>query len=680
MKNKKIIYLLSFIIPVILLIAVLFIKGIGFNAEKILVSDMHSQYVTLFLYLKRVLNGTESLFYSFNNGLGGSMYATFAYYLASPLNLLLIFFSENNIPEFIMLILFIKIGLCGLTMNIYINRHFKLKFDSLIFSCCYALMAYVINYYFNIMWLDGVYLLPLVMLGIDKLLKENKFLLYVISLFLAIFSNFYIGYMICIFSCIYFIQELLLNYKKNEYKKKIFIFIKYSVLTGLLASFLLIPTFMEIIDVSRSDTPLTNSNISKSLLQFFTSFYIGTHHCTNLFNFYGTFIFCSIFVVMNFFFYFINKNINKKDKIMSTVIFAILFLSSIFSFLNYVWHGFSYPNAFNNRFSFIISFYMIFIAIKNYKNLENAFKISNIVYIIVYFLVGLLLLLNNYKFYNISNLLLSCLLMIVYLIIVCFVNSSKLRAFLIFIFIIFELFINTYTCFNYNKSDSITFSEFKNNFCNNLISDIGYRIEQNYLYGGLDGLLCNYSSITTFLSTNSSSKHNISRFFGYDTNNLVSINEIKNTPIVDSLLGIKYLYSNKETIYQLESDKIMIKYFDDELKNQTNEKFDLYSNLYALKLGYLVDSTSVESNDVFEYQNELLKKLSGINKNSLEKIDVKKITDTKYEIITDDNVFVKIYYNQDDTFFSEKLYEIYLNDIKQDGENYSIFYLKNGVI
>ena len=675
MKNKKIIYLLSFIIPVILLIAVLFIKGIGFNAEKILVSDMHSQYVTLFLYLKRVLNGTESLFYSFNNGLGGSMYATFAYYLASPLNLLLIFFSENNIPEFIMLILFIKIGLCGLTMNIYINRHFKLKFDSLIFSCCYALMAYVINYYFNIMWLDGVYLLPLVMLGIDKLLKENKFLLYIISLFLAIFSNFYIGYMICIFSCIYFIQELLLNYKKTEYKKKIFIFIKYSILAGLLASFLLIPTFMEIMNFSRNTTSIVETNILNSITQFFTSFYIGTHHCTNLVNYYGTFIYCGIFITMNFLLYFFNKNIEKKEKIISLIVFIFLFLSSIITLFRYIWHGFSYPNSFNNRFSFIISFYMIFLAIKNYMKFDK----KNITPFIIYIIVGIILLFQNYEFHNINNLILSIMLMCIYYLIIHLIRKIKLRNIIIFIFVIFELIINTFLCFNYNKSNNVSFKYFYNNFCNNLIYDNEYRLDQNYLYGGLDGLLCGYSGITIYLSTNNVSKYNISNNFGYDTSHLVSTNELKNTPISDSLLGIKYIYSNFNSLYDLNDTNIKIKYYSDE-NILSNEQFNLYLNNYALKIGYLVDDINVEFVDYFDYQNEILKKFSGIDKNSLEKIEIEKLTNTKYKINDDGIIFVKIYYDQDATFFNEEIYDIYLDNKKQQKKNYSIFYLKKGIM
>lgn len=676
MKNKKIIYLLSFMIPILVLIVVLFIKGIGFNAEKILVSDSHSQYVTLFLYLKRILNGTESLFYSFNNGLGGSMYATFAYYLASPLNLLLIFFNENNIPEFVMLILFIKVGLCGLTMNIYINKHFNLKFESLIFSCCYALMAYVINYYFNIMWLDGVYLLPLVMLGIDKLLKENKFLLYIISLFLAIFSNFYIGYMICIFSCIYFIQELLLNYKKTEYKKKIFNFIKYSILAGLLASFLLMPTFMEIMNFSRHNLKEIQIDGFESLYMLVTNFYVGAHHSSNLYNVYGTFLYCGLFPIMNFILFYFNKNIKYKERLISFIIFSFLIASCLFFNLKCLWHGFSYPNAFNNRFSFIISFYIIFMAINNYKNKDiNSKKILAIV--IGYFCVGCIILsIRNYYCFKIPQVLLSIIFILIYYIIFKFIKL-KYQNIVIFLFVIIELFLNTIVSFNYVKQFQL-YDDVSTIFCPKIQKlNLEYRMDTNYLYGSIDGLLCGYSGITKFLSSNTIGEYLINKKLGYSVNSIQYVNELGNTPIADSLIGIKYLVDKNNNYKYSNIGKIPINYYDGNEYYKINLK--IYENSNALKIGYVIKNDNIEfKNNNFDFQNEIIKKFSGIDKEPLIKINNNKINTFNYEI---DNVggtiYFKINYDSIYTYYSSKIFDVYVNGEKLAGENYSIFNYKN---
>ena len=171
-----------------------------FSANQILVADLSAQYEALFSYLKDVLSGSASLFYSFSKNLGGSMMSTFLYYLSSPLNLILMLGSKEHLMDIMALLILIKIGLCGLFMYVYLNRHFQKKgYYLLIFSTFYALMGYNLVYYFNIMWLDVVFLTPLVMLGIDKIVKKESLGLYTFSLALAIISNFYIAYMLCIF-------------------------------------------------------------------------------------------------------------------------------------------------------------------------------------------------------------------------------------------------------------------------------------------------------------------------------------------------------------------------------------------------------------------------------------------------------------------------------------------------
>ena len=201
-------YILSFLIPMSLLLLMIILKRFDLFDDTFLPSDARAQYVSLFSYFKDILSGKESLFYSFNNGLGGNMCSVFVYYLSSPLNLLIIFFNHENLSLFVSILILLKICLSGLTMNIYISQKFKMKsISTLLFSTCYALMSFSVSYYFNVMWLDSIYLLPLVMLGIDKLIFKNKPFLYCTSLFFCLISNFYTGYMVCIFCVIYFIYN-----------------------------------------------------------------------------------------------------------------------------------------------------------------------------------------------------------------------------------------------------------------------------------------------------------------------------------------------------------------------------------------------------------------------------------------------------------------------------------------
>ena len=211
LKSKNtLIYFLSFIIPVIILVGYVlynqFMADHDFfkNGENFLTADMGSQYNALYNYIRNVFLGKDSIFYSFHNSLGGNMASTIGYYLSSPFNILYIFVSKGNIPLMTYIIYVLKIGLCSLFMNIYLGHKFGHKYTNLIFCLSYAFMGFVVVYFFNNMWLDVIYMTPLVIMGIDRLI-DGKPLVYIITLSLSIIFNFYIAYMLCIFCVIYFI-------------------------------------------------------------------------------------------------------------------------------------------------------------------------------------------------------------------------------------------------------------------------------------------------------------------------------------------------------------------------------------------------------------------------------------------------------------------------------------------
>ena len=113
-KYKR--YFLVFLIPLLIFSFVFFIQG-DFGKKSILNGDMQSQYLSLFEYLRDVLHGEASFPYSFSKGLGGGMYGTYFYYLASPLNFLVYFFE--NVPLFLTFLVLFKLSLCGFTMYIF---------------------------------------------------------------------------------------------------------------------------------------------------------------------------------------------------------------------------------------------------------------------------------------------------------------------------------------------------------------------------------------------------------------------------------------------------------------------------------------------------------------------------------------------------------------------------------
>ena len=372
--NKKniLLYILGFLIPI-------FIGAVGFytclrstvvSNHTILYGDLQVQYVSLFSYLQDVLQKGSSIGFSFVKGLGGNMISTIAYYLISPINILILFAAKTNIPFMLLIIILIKLGLAGLFMYkylSYINKKHSYKY--LIFSTCYALSAYAVNYFFCIMWLDALYLLPLVCLGIHKIVENKSPLLYIITLFITIFTNYYIGYMGCIFACIYFVYEIIVQ---NKYKKKkelgryILKFIIPSFLAGMITMFLLIPMVYDLGTTARSvgSAMWTISKFNFDFDNLINRLLFASHSAIDVESLRTINIYFGIVMLPLLYFYFINKNIDKKEKNFSMFMLFLFLISYCYEFINCAWHGFAFPNGLNYRYTYIFIFYFLIMACK----------------------------------------------------------------------------------------------------------------------------------------------------------------------------------------------------------------------------------------------------------------------------------------------------------------------------
>ena len=200
-KYSKFYLLFAFLAPMLLMLVTYLIYGVyPLGSKSVLVLDLNAQYVYFFNALRRAIYGDASLIYSFSRALGGEFIGIFAYYLSSPLSWIVALFPEKFMLEALLFLFVVKCGLCGLTLAWYLDRHnIGTKQSRIIFGILYAMCGYGIIYQHNTMWIDCMYLLPLVALGIEDLISKRKYMLFAISLGVAIFSSFYIGFMMCIF-------------------------------------------------------------------------------------------------------------------------------------------------------------------------------------------------------------------------------------------------------------------------------------------------------------------------------------------------------------------------------------------------------------------------------------------------------------------------------------------------
>ncbi len=685
MKNKKHYdYLLAFFIPFVIFGIIIFL--IFLNGKTLLVSDLAAQYEALLREFKDIVTNKSSLFYSFSKGLGGNMIGTVSYYLISPLNLIVLLFSDSNIDIAIALIILLYISLSGLTMFIYLKHHFKISnFNLLIFSSSYALMSYNICYYFHIMWMCNIVLLPILLIGIDKIIDNKKPFIYLFTLFIMILSNYYIGFMVCIFACLYFIYQLILKYKKKDkqvIKKCIINFIISSFLAGMLTMFILLPTLIEL-----QDTVKMTSNIFEKtdlrmqyIFKLFGMNAIGSASNENVLNKEAFYIYAGMFLLPLLFLYFKNKKISKKEKMASLVFIFIFVMSLTCNYINYIWHGFAAPQCFNARYSFLFIFLLITIAYKSYLNLNNNKK--DYICIIPFYLFFMIIsVIFNGSYAHIYLIVISIGMFLMYLLLLYLLNHGEKVNTLFLFLALAELFFNAYV--SIYKWEFIT-KEMHNDMNVKLGAHIAkiddssfYRLDSNFTYTRLDSFLYNYNGVDAFIS---SLNTNVLKFFS-NIGCMVHINAYTygvSTPITDSLLGIKYrFYKNHISPYYNLIDTFEISKYIGLLYNKEMTNINVYHNPLALSLGYMVNDDIYNFRDNFlqlkeptkyNYQNVLIKSMLNQDVDVLSKVDIRQIADDHYKIKikNKDNIYLILsdFLYVDDEFnvtviINDKVYNTY---------------------
>ena len=262
-NHKKLIYILSFMIPVtIMTIASIVLGLVPFGKNTILSSDMNNQFVSFYAYFKSIFTSNNNLFYTFSKNLGGDMLGFSGYYLQNPFLFLLFLFPTKHLPVGIWLIMLLQIGCMGLTMQCYLSGIRECKKENLFFSTAYALLGYTLAYFTLSIYFCNIILLPLAALGIIKIIRNPKEKsLYIFSLMLSVLCNYYLGYMLCIFSVLFFAYQLFLSYENNPQKKEIIKIVKSYIISSiigvLLSAFDLIPIILSL--KGQKGTPSVNT-------------------------------------------------------------------------------------------------------------------------------------------------------------------------------------------------------------------------------------------------------------------------------------------------------------------------------------------------------------------------------------------------------------------------------------
>ena len=590
---------IAFFIPMVIMVIIFIQRGIfPFGDESFLRTDMYHQYAPFFSEFQHKLRNGGSLLYSWDIGMGVNFAALYAYYLASPMNWLIMLCPKNLVIEFMTYMIVFKIGLSGLTFAWYLKKHCKT--DSIgigFFGIFYALSGYMAAYSWNIMWLDCILLFPLIMYGLEKLVREGNGFLYCITLGLSILSNYYISIMICIFMVLYFGALLILEKMDDweDYTDACIRFAVYSLLSGAMAAVVLLPEIYALQSTASGDF-----NFPKTLTSYFTIFDMIARHLTCVETEIGLDhwpnIYCGVAVLMFFLLYVVCKKISVKERAVYCGLLLIFFASFSTNVLNFIWHGFHYPNSLPSRQSFIYIFLMLFVCFRAFMYLEetpkkhiNAAFLGSICFVL------LAEKLIDAKHFHFSIFYVAIIVLSMYAGVLHMfkIGKRELAACLALILVSVEAAANTaVTSVTITSREAYTRDNEDVHMLMDMVepSDDFYRVEKKTRKTKNDGAWMNFPSVSLFSSTANADLTEFFKRMGCEAStNSYSITG--STPLVDSLVSIKYaLYSEEVPNTELWA-----------YMKESGETY-LYENLYTLPLGFVI-SHSVEDNWQFKMDN-----------------------------------------------------------------------------
>ena len=614
-------YLISFIIPLVIMFGVYLSQGIYWNSDTSpLLGDGFHQYVIFDLNLRNILHGSDSLFYTFTSGLGLNFYALSSYYLGSFLSPLVYFFDVSSMPDAVYLATLLKFGLIGLSTFFSLSKLFKnipapLR---LALSTSYALMSFTVSQLEIKTWLDVFILIPLILTGLHLLITEKKRILYFTSLSILFIQNYYFGYMTALFLVVWYFCQLSWDFKSRKYS--FLDFFLTSLLAGLTSFIMTLPTLFDLRTHGEKLTAITKIKTDTSwYLDLFAKQFIGAFDTTK----YGSIpmIFVGLLPFILTIVFFTLKSIKFHVKLCYATLLIIIIASFYLEALDLFWQGMHAPNMFLHRYAWIFSTLLIYISAEVLNRVKDI-KLWNILFSITLLLSGYLATIyfkNHYSFLTKLNILLTLEFLVVYLLLLLALIkkliSLKIFSILILIFTISEISFNASSQLNgitkewgfasrstydkdipsieaileYTKQQPDTFT----------------RTEKLQTQTGNDSIKFNYNGISQFSSVRNRSASTTLDKLGFKSSGTnLNLRYANNTIIADSLFGISY------NISETYPDKYGFH------PSYQKDNLTLYKNQFALPIAFATQSLykDVTFNDhTLDNQTQFLNQIAGLN-------------------------------------------------------------------
>lgn len=616
LQNKKsldILYLAAFLLPVLVMLIIFAVQKIfPFGDRSFLNIDMYHQYFPFLTEFYHKIKNGESLFYSWNTGIGSNFLALYVYYLATPTNWLALLCPEQYLMEFISYMVIIKIGLCGLSFTYYIRNHFKNNCPIILcFATMYALSGYMAAYNWNVMWLDCIVLAPVIIWGLEKLVNEGISRLYCLTLALAILSNYYICIMICIFLVLYFFVLLIgrnpaakdtsrpitfpiLCRIRSFYGKALVRFGIYSLLAGGMSAILLLPEIAAL-----RFTEFTAFNFPDEVKTYFSVIDMLARHCFNVEIETGLGhwpnIYCGVAIFLLLPLYIMQKRIPIREKAAKLILLAFILISFSTNTLNFIWHGLNYPDSLPARQSFLYIFLVLIMCFEAFLYIKEQprTEVMNVFLSILFFILLLEKLITDDAFTGVSFLFTGIFLICYGSLIHMYRSQEKLAkqlALIAIVLVVTETGLNTYltSCSTVSRTTYLSNYDSYQELTSRTMEEENdfFRFEKFARRTQNDAMLIGFPAGSYFSSVSNALVKDFYEKYGMKSSKVYYCYDGA-TPVTAALLANRYMLYTIDRGY----DNLF------EL-TETEGKLYMYRNNYSLPLGYMVSEAQVSSTDM----------------------------------------------------------------------------------
>ena len=659
--TKKKYYTLSVLIPAVMILAIFMLFTITPLGNRTwLTIDLGQQYVDFFSYYQdTLLHHPEQFFYSFSKSIGGEMVSLWAYYLLSPFNLLFLLIPRSAIAMGVSLLIFLKLVSCTVSFAVLLDVKFKQRnWTTLLFALSYGFMSYLSANQFNMMWLDALIGLPLIILGVDALLQKRNPLYYVFPLSLTILSNYYTGYMICLFLGLYFPYAYLMandSFSWKSFVKQFGRFIFYSVLSVGLITVILLPTFYSLLGSKGTATTIAWSLKSEyNPLLMASKLFIGSFDFHEMQKGYPN-IFVGSLALFSFLCYFKEKKIARSQRLYALFITVIILISFNIEMFDKLWHAGQLPNWYSYRFSFLFSFWMVFLGYQLALKKTAVGIRETFVYFFLVLVTGIGFILFPQDYLQGWQIALGFGLSrgILYSLILIGRGKASHQKFLIS-FVVIELLLNSIiTLSRLGYVMNSEFSAYQSSLQNwstvlRPAENKFYRSEKTILRSKNDSLQVPTYGVSHFSSTFEKETERFFDALGVRQGNAY-VNYSNGTLLTDALLGIKNTFI--ETTDATYNERWVRKDLEDFSTIASFDEGHIVTNPNALSIAYpmkaILKSMKVPTNHPITMQNQLANALSGTT--SPKNIFTKVPYETTFENISDSPVVYQRVQLEDNT-------------------------------